>query len=404
MDPVSNPFSPGAGIPPPVLAGRDDMRETVRVVLERLRRGLQTKSIMMIGLRGVGKTVLLDQMRDDAEATGIQAVCFEAPDTRSLPAIFAPQLRHLLLRLSRNEQAKTHAQNALKGLSSFARALKDKFKDIEVGYDFEPELGPTYNGDLEHDLEMLLEASGTAAQKAGTVLAMFVDEMQFVESDELAALVVALHRISHKKLPVVLVGAGLPQLRERMNQATQIADRLFDYPEIKPLTRLDLDLAIGKPALDQKVKVNKDALDLIFERTSGFPYFVQEWAKHAWEEAEKSPITRENVEASAEIVIAALDKNYFQLRFYRLTPAEKKYLRATAALGAGPHRSGDIARELGREVTALSPTRNKLIAKGMIWSPSHGDTAFTVPQFDQFMRRIMPGDDWLQDELKAATT
>ena len=191
MDPVSNPFAPGAGTPPPELAGRDELRETVRIALERTRLGRPTKSILMVGLRGVGKTVLLDRMRDDAEATGIHTLRVEAPESRSLPAILAPQLRQALLRLSRNEQAKDLAQRALRGLAGFAKALKVKFEDIEVGLDFEPEPGLADNGDLEHDLQALLEAAGAAAQKAGTALVMFVDELQYVEEDQLAALITA---------------------------------------------------------------------------------------------------------------------------------------------------------------------------------------------------------------------
>jgi len=213
VDPVRNPFSPGAGMPPPELAGRDELRETVRIALERTRLGRPTKSLLMVGLRGVGKTVLLDRMREDAEASGIQTLRVEAPESRSLPAILAPQLRQALLRLSRNERAKDLAQRALRGLAGFAKALKFKYQDIEVGIDLEPEPGLADNGDLEHDLQALLEAAGAAAQGAGTTLAMFVDELQYVEEDELAALITALHRSAQRRLPVVLVGAGLPQLR-----------------------------------------------------------------------------------------------------------------------------------------------------------------------------------------------
>jgi hypothetical protein len=394
VDPVRNPFAPGAGTPPPELAGRDELRETVRIVLERVRLGRPTKSILMVGLRGVGKTVLLDRMREDAEAVGIQTMRVEAPEGRSLPAILAPQIRQALLRLSRNKQAKDLAQRALRGLAGFAKALKIKYQDIEVGFDFDPEPGLADNGDLEHDLQDLLEAAGEAAQKAGTALAMFVDELQYVEEDELAALITALHRAAQRRLPVVLVGAGLPQLRGRMGRAKSYAERLFDFPEIGPLIPTAARTAIAKPAEAEGVKVNVDALKRIVQETRGYPYFLQEWGKHAWDTASKSPITLRDVALASTAAIAALDESFFRVRFDRLTPLEKKYLRAMAELGSGPHRSGDIAEQLKRNVTALGPTRNQLIAKGMIWSPSHGDTAFTVPLFDEFMRRIMPGDDW----------
>ena len=394
MDPVRNPFAPGAGTPPPELAGRDDLREIVRIAIARVRRGSPAKSILMVGLRGVGKTVLLDRMRDDAEAAGIQTMRIEAPESRSLPALLAPQLRQALLRLSRNERARGLAQRALSGLAGFARALKFKYQDIEVGFDFDPEPGLADNGDLEHDLQALFETVGLAAQAADTAMAIFIDELQYVREDELAALITSLHRTAQRRLPVVLVGAGLPQLRGQMGRAKSYAERLFDFPQIGPLDAPAAKLAIRKPAAAEGVDITDDALALILQETHGYPYFLQEWGKHAWDSATVSPITLEDVELASRAAVAALDESFFRVRFDRLTPAEKKYLRAMAELGPGPHRSGDIAGKLGREVTSLGPTRSQLIAKGMIWSPHHGDTAFTVPLFDEFMRRIMPGDDW----------
>ncbi len=394
MDPIGNPFAPGAGTPPPELAGRDELRESIRVTLERVRRGMPSKSVLMVGLRGVGKTVLLDRMREDAEAAGLHTVRAEAPEGRSLPALLAPQLRLALLRLSSHEKAKELATRALRGLAGFAKALKVKYQDIEVGVDFDPEPGLADNGDLEHDLQALLEAAGAAAQKAGTALAIFIDELQYVEEDQLAALITALHRCAQRRLPVVLVGAGLPQLRGQMGRAKSYSERLFDFPEIGPLSESAARLAIAKPARDQGVDITGDALELVIAQTNRYPYFLQEWGKQAWDIATASPITRDDVERASKVAVAALDESFFRVRFDRLTPAEKRYMRAMAEMGPGPHRSGDIADRLGRKVTSLGPTRNQLIAKGMIWSPSHGDTAFTVPLFDEFMRRIMPGDEW----------
>jgi len=394
MDAIANPYAPGAGTPPPELAGRDELREQVRVAVERLRRGLPSKSILMVGLRGVGKTVLLDRMRDDAEATGIHTVRIEAPEGRSLPALLAPELRVALLRLSRNEQAKALGERALRALAGFARALKVKFHDIEVGVDFDPEPGLADNGDLEHDLAMLLEAVGAAAQRAGTALVLFIDELQYVKENELAALITGLHRTAQRKLPIGLVGAGLPQLRGRMGQAKSYAERLFDFPEIGELPPPAARQALVKPALDQGVEITEDALEQILVETHCYPYFLQEWGKHAWQVAERSPIALKDVRSASAVALAALDASFFRVRFDRLTLAEKRYVRAMAELGPGPHRSGDVAEALGRKVTSLAPIRNQLIAKGMIFSPSHGDTAFTVPLFDEFLRRVMPGDDW----------
>ncbi len=396
MDPIKNPYAPGAGTPPPELAGRDELRETVRIALERVRAGRPNKSILMVGLRGVGKTVLLDKLRDDAAASGMETIRVEAPENRSLPAILAPQLRQALLRLSRNEQAKELAQRALRGLAGFAKALKVKYQDIEVGMDFEPEPGLADNGDLEHDLQALLEVSGAAAKKAGTALVMFVDELQYVDEEQLASLITALHRSAQRSLPVVLVGAGLPQLPGKMGRAKSYAERLFDFPQIGPLSVEAARLAIRKPAAEQGINVNEDALDQIIKETRGYPYFLQEWGKHSWDVATSSPITLADVKHATTSAIAALDDSFFRVRFDRLTPLEKRYLRAMSDIGAGPHRSGDIAEKLGRDVTSLGPTRSQLIVKGMIWSPSHGDTAFTVPLFDAFMKRIMPGDEWRQ--------
>jgi hypothetical protein len=395
MDAVTNPYSPGAGTPPPELAGRDDLREIVRVSIERQKRGNPSKSVLMVGLRGVGKTVLLDQMRADAESSGAHTVRLEAPEGRSLPALLAPQLRIAMLRLSKVEKAKSLAERALRGLAGFVGALKLKFNDIEVGLDFAPEPGLADNGNLEMDLAALLSEIGNAAKAADTVLAMFIDELQYVDEDQLAALISALHRCAQQRLPVCIVGAGLPQLRGRAGNAKSYAERLFDYPEIGALPPEAARQALEKPANALGVQFTPGAVDDIIGQTKGYPYFLQEWGKRAWETAEASPITEKVVRLASAEAVAALDESFFRVRFDRLTPMEKRYLRAMAELGTGPHRSGDIAEALGRKVTALAPLRNGLIGKGMIYSPNHGDTAFTVPLFDEFMKRIMPGKEWL---------
>ncbi len=299
-----------------------------------------------------------------------------------------------MLRLSRNANAKDLAVRGLRALAGFAKALKVTYQDIEVGLDFDPEPGLADNGDLEHDLQALLEAAGVAAREAGTALAIFIDELQYVEEDQLAAMITALHRTAQRQLPVVLVGAGLPQLPDRMGRAKSYAERLFDFPEIGPLPSEAAERAIAKPVHDQGEEITQEALDQIGEVTQGYAYFLQEWGKHAWDAADESPITSADVNAASASAMAALDESFFRVRLDRLTPSEKRYLRAMAELGTGPHRSGDVADVLERKVTSLGPTRSQLIGKGMVWSPSHGDTAFTVPLFDEFMLRMMPGDDW----------
>lgn len=397
MDPVTNPYAPGAGTPPPELAGRDELLRQVDIACQRIRAGRHAKSVLMIGLRGVGKTVLLDRMRDNAEGAGIHTLRMEAPEGRSLPALLAPQLRQALLRLSRLEQARELGKRALRALAGFAMGLKVKYQDIEVGIDFDPEPGLADNGDLEHDLQVLLEAAGQAAKAAGTALVLFIDELQYVEEEQLASLVTALHRCSQQQVPVMLVGAGLPQLPGQMGRAKSYAERLFDFPFVGPLEPAHARAAIAVPAAALGVAYEEAALDRIVAATEGYPYFLQEWGKHAWDAADDSPITLGDVELASVTATAALDESFFRVRFDRLTPSEKRYLRAMAELGPGPHRSGDIAALLDRRVTTLGPTRAQLIAKGMVWSPSHGDTAFTVPMFDAFMKRIMSREDWLAD-------
>ena len=394
MDPIRNPYAPGAGTRPPELAGRDAIRDSAKVMLGRARIGRPTKSIVMVGLRGAGKTVLLDLIRQEAESSGMHALRIEAPENRSLPSILAPQLRVALLKLSRRQRASELAQRALRGLAGFAGALKVTYQDIEVGLDFDPEPGLADNGDLEIDLQELFEVIGAAAKADETCVALLVDELQYVKEDELAALITALHRTAQQQLPVVMFGAGLPQVRGRMGKAKSYAERLFEFPDIGPLSPEDAKRAIAKPARDEGVKIKSAALDAIVSQTQCYPYFLQEWGKHVWDVAERSPITVSHVEIASKQAIATLDESFFLVRFDRLTPSEKRYMRAMAQRGAGPHRSSDIANELSRHVSSLAPTRNQLINKGMIWSPSHGDTAFTVPMFDEFMRRIMPGDEW----------
>ncbi len=395
MDPIRNPYAPGAGTQPPELAGRHTILESAQIALERTRIGRSAKSFMLVGLRGVGKTVLLNLIREQAEKSGIYVLSIEAPESQSLPSILAPRLYTALLKLSRRSAAKELAQRALRGLAGFVKALKVTYRDIEVGLDVSPEPGLADNGNLESDLQELFEAIGAAARADETCVAFFFDELQYVPKEQLEALIIALHRISQRRLPVTMLGAGLPQVRGRMGKAKSYAERLLDFSEIGPLSPEDARLALDKPARDEGVEIEPRALDEIVSKTRCYPYFLQVWGKHVWDVAERSPITVSDVGIATRQIVADLDQSFFLVRFDRLSPTEKKYLRAMAELGAGPHRSGDIAQKLNRPVTALAPTRSQLINKGMIWSPSHGDTAFTVPMFDEFMRRIMPGDEWL---------
>ena len=390
MDPRLNPFAPGAGMPPPELAGRDDLLERAAVALDRIRARRSARSFILYGLRGVGKTVLLNRMRQDAEARGIATVRMEVPEDRSLPALLIPALRATLLRLSRGEALRDALLQGMRALAGFTKALKVKYQDIEFSIDVDPETGLADSSDLDTDLTDLLVTLGKAARERSTAIVLFIDELQYVPEEQLAALIAALHSASQEQLPITMVAAGLPQLVRRAGDAKSYAERLFEFAQLDRLDDDDARNALIVPALKEGVAFNPDATSEILRQTSGFPYFLQEWGKHSWDVADASPIAFGDAQRATTAALAELDASFFRVRFDRLTPAQKRYMRAMAELGPGPHRSGDVAHVLERKVTTVAPLRNALIAKGMIFSPAHGDTAFTVPLFDTFMKRIMP--------------
>jgi hypothetical protein len=390
LDPRLNPYAPGAGTPPPELAGRDDLIERTAIALDRIRGGLSARSFILYGLRGVGKTVLLNRVQLDAEARGFFAAKIEAPEDRSLPALLVPSLRALLLRLDRGERAKAGIQRALRALAGFAKGLRIRYGDLAIGMEYEPEPGLADSGDLETDLAALLIAVGSAAAERDTAAALFVDELQYVKEEELAALISGLHQASQVQAPIAMVAAGLPQIVGQSGRAKSYAERLFEFVAVDRLNPDAARAALRVPAERRRVLFDESAIAEILKQTQRYPYFLQEWGKHSWDEAARSPIQRADTKRATARALAELDASFFRVRFDRLTPAEKRYLRAMADLGAGPHRSGDIADRLARRVTAVAPTRNALIAKGMIYSPAHGDTAFTVPLFEGFMQRTMP--------------
>ena len=329
-------------------------------------------------------------MHNDAEAMGFATVMLEAPERRSLPALLAPAVRAALLKLDRMAAGGDLAKRAMRALGGFVQAMKLKFGDIEFGLDLGLEPGVADTGDLDADLVSLFRAVGEAARERQTVMVLFIDELQYVAEPQLAALITALHRCAQLQLPVTLIGAGLPQLVGRMGKAKSYAERLFEFTDIGPLPEAAARQAITAPASRSEVAFSEAALAEIMRQTRGYPYFLQEWGKHSWACATASPIELADVQLATTQALADLDASFFRVRLDRLTPSEKRYLRAMAELGPGPHRSGDIAQQLGREVQTVAPARAKLIEKGMVYSPSHGDTGFTVPLFDAFMRRVMP--------------
>ena len=391
MDPVLNPFAPGAGTTPPELAGRDDLIERAGVALKRIRIGKSARSIVLHGLRGVGKTVLLNRIIREAQSSGILCAKMEAPEGRSLPALLSPALRSALLCLNRGEALKDHVKKGMKALAGFVGAVKLKYQDVELSLDFEPEAGLADSGDLGSDLSDLFLALGAAARERSTAIVLSIDELQYVPEDQLASLIAALHRANQEQLPITMIAAGLPQLVGRTGDAKSYAERLFEFASVGRLDDRDARDALTVPASWEGVEFHPDAISEILRQTQGYPYFLQEWGKHSWDIAMRPHIGLDDVKLATTEALAELDASFFRVRFDRLTPAQRRYMRAMAELGPGPHRSGDIADILNVKVTTVAPRRNALIANGMIYSPAHGDTAFTVPLFDGFMKRTMPG-------------
>ena len=390
MDPRTNPYAPGAGTIPPELAGRDEIIEKAAIALDRFRNGLSARSLLLIGLRGVGKTVLLTRIAQETEARGFVVVSIEAPEKRSLPALLIPSLRTALLKLDRMALAGDLAKKALKALGGFVGAMKMKYEDIEFGVDLGSDPGVADSGDLEYDLIDLFVEVGRAAKEKHPAVVFFIDELQYVAEEQFASLITALHKCAQDQLPVALIGAGLPQLVGQAGRAKSYAERLFEYPEIGPLSSEEAKKALVVPAARENVDFEQAALIEILKQTQSYPYFLQEWGKHSWQCATASPITRDDTISANDLAISELDASFFRVRFDRLTPSEKKYLRAMAELGPGPHRSGDIAHLLKKEVQTVAPTRATLINKGMVYSPAHGDNSFTVPLFDEYMKRVIP--------------
>jgi hypothetical protein len=387
MDPITNPYAPGAGSQPPELAGRAEVLERTRVTLARVLQGRPAKSFMLVGLRGVGKTVLLNRIFEIAEEAGYRAALVETPEGKSLPEVLLPSLRRILLQLDTKEKVNKVVKRSLMILKSFAKTLKITVGDFDIGLGIEPSEGVADSGDLEADLPDLFEAVGRAAKARGTAVALIIDEVQYVAEKEFSALIMAVHRLSQRQLPVVVIGAGLPQLVGLAGKSKSYAERLFDYPQIGALATEDAVAALVEPARREGVAYDTDAVAEAVRMTNGYPYFLQEWGYHSWNAASGSPISKDDVKIATQSALSSLDESFFRVRFDRLTPREKAYLFAMAGLGPGPHRSGDIAARLEVAVESIAPVRSSLIKKGMVFSPAHGDTAFTVPMFDEYLSR-----------------
>ncbi len=384
MKPALNPYSPGAGTPPPELAGRDPLIAQAKLAIERVKLGRPSKSFVMLGLRGVGKTVLLNEFEQVADNLGCQTAMLETDPHKPLVPQLAPQLHRILLRLDRIKKAGADMHAAFNAMRAFASAFKVQLGELEFGL-----AASRGTGDLTIDLTDLFVAMGEAARKRDTAVVLLIDEIQYIERADLGALIMALHKISQRQLPLLLFGGGLPQLAKLAGDAKSYAERLFDYPRIGPLDPVSARRAVAAPAERDGVLYTDEALGYIVEQTGGYPFFLQVWGSHCWEGANASPITLADARKASASAVAALDENIFKVRLARLTERQKAYARAMAELGAGPASSSDIAALLGLSASQSAPIRDELIKKGMAYSPERGLIGFTVPKFDEFMRRAM---------------
>ncbi|MBS0635609.1 MAG: ATP-binding protein [Verrucomicrobia bacterium] len=387
MNPIRNPFSPGAGTPPPELVGRQEILEKAKILFERIKIGKSEQCVLLVGLRGVGKTVLLSEIDRIAQDCGCKSIQIEANEKMTLASLLLSPLRQLLFQFDRMEALNEKVKRGLRVLKSFINGLRIKYQDIEIGLDIDPEQGTADSGNLEADLPFLFEAIGEAALARKSAVAIIIDEIQYLSEEELSALITAIHKMAQKRLPLTLIGAGLPNLIGHTGKSKSYSERLFNFYALGPLEKEDAISAVRNPIVEQHASITNEALDEIFTQTKGYPYFLQEWGYQAWNLAKKLPIDLEDVRLATEKSLRRLDEGFFRVRFDRLTPREKEYLYALTLLGNGPKRSSDVAEKLKTSSQRVAPIRNNLIKKGMIYSPAHGDTDFTVPLFADFMKR-----------------
>ena len=387
MDPIRNPYSPGAGTPPPALVGRDDELREFEIAIKRLALGRPARSTLLTGLRGVGKTVLLNEFGRIALGQHWVHQHIEANEGIGLAAEMATVSRKAILQLAPSQRLAERARRALGILKSFR--LRWDIPDagsIELAVD--PVLGQADSGILEDDLADLFIELGRLAREQGIGMLFTIDELQYLSREQLAALIVGLHRISQEQLPLMVVGAGLPSLPALAGEAKSYAERLFRFASIGSLDHAEAGIALADPALEEEVVWERDALDLAFELSEGYPYFLQEFGKQTWNVAEGSDaISRSDVRIATPIANDELDTGFFAVRFDRTQPAARAYLLAMATLETGPYRSGEVARRMGKSTRQVGPIRESLIRRGLCYSPSYGVIDFTVPMFDRFVRR-----------------
>lgn len=384
MDPIINPYTPNAGAKPAAMVGREPEIEAFRVLIGRLKLGRTEKSQIITGLRGVGKTVLLNAFADHAEAEGFITAQHELDESTRIGDLIAADVRNALDALSVSSKLSRKLKSALGNLSSFTLTDSAGFR---LSFDLRQADAET----LSHDFTEVFLHLGEAAAEKGRGVAFLLDEVQFVRSIELQAIIMGLHRCTQKSLPITLVAAGLPQLPGIAGEARSYAERLFDFPRLESLSPTDAAAAIIVPAEKEGVAWEPSAVDLMLELTLGYPFYIQEHGKHTWNVASGSPISAADVVAAKPLTEAALDRSIYHVRIQRATALERRYLRAMAELGDGPFRSGAIAEKLGGGTQAHSRTRESLLKKGLIYATEdYGQLDFTVPRFGEFMQRFMP--------------
>lgn len=387
MDPRRNPYAPGAGTKPPALVGRDEQIEAFDILLERLERGYTAQSEIITGLRGVGKTVLLDVFRDTAEARDWATVEWEVEKNAPFASKMAAQVRRALLQLAPKARWTERALRAAAILKSFTLTFSPD-GGMTAGLDVDALAGAADSGALSEDLSDLFVAVGDAAAEHGVGVVFLLDEIQFLKPTDLEALIVALHKCARRSLPITLVGAGLPQIPRLAGEAKSYSERLFRFVTIGRLDpETDARDALILPARDLGVELEPAAVDLVVEYTQGYPYFLQEYGRIIWDEASASPVSLDEVASLLPLIEAKLDESFFRVRAERTTELELRYLYVMARLGPEAHRASEVARGVGRTVEQAGPIRSRLIDKGLLYTPGHGLAAFTVPQFDRYMLR-----------------
>jgi hypothetical protein len=391
MDPVRNPYNPGAGTRPPAMVGRDSEIEAMDVTLQRLLLGMNSQSQLLAGLRGTGKTVLLNEFEELAEGRGYFHEYIEVNEDGNLAPAIAAALRRVLLAMDAKRRIGDAVRRALGVLKAFTLRIPD---GPELSIDVDAVFGPADSGELGADLAGLFVEVGSVARASGTGILLAIDELHYVDQPTLTALLVGLHRATQERLPITISGAGLPTLAALTGEAKTYAERMFVISRMGTLSQAQAGEALQTPALSEGVLWEDDAITRALELTKGYPYFLQEFGKHAWDVADgPDVITLDDFDRSVPLSMAKLDDSFFLVRAAGSTPAERAYMRAMARLGAGSVRTADVASALDRKPASLSPVRESLLKRAMCYVPSRGEIAFTVPLFDEFMKRWIPAED-----------